>query len=276
MFATTGKPARGGADLAEPPTAPRIGRSGHATVRAVSRALAVLRAFTPARPRLSLAEAAQAAGLDKGTTRRLLLTLIDEGLVRQDPASQRYALTLRMIALAGAVETGGLREEARPVMARLAAATGATVFLSVPDRPGALCLERVHGHDPVRVQWWGVGSHMPWNCGAGPHVLLASMDAQEVAEALDHPRALTPHSATDVAHLREHFATIRARGFEVTVDDVVVGLAAVAVPVRDAADRTVAALSLGGLRGALLTADGAPRWLDALRAAASEISSHLR
>ena len=246
------------------------------TVRAVSRAVAVLRAFTPARPRLSLAETAQAADLDKGTTRRLLLTLIEEGLVRQDPASQRYALTLRVIELAGAVETGGLREEARPVMARLAAATGATVFLSVPDRPGALCLERVHGHDPVRVQWWGVGSHLPWNCGAGPRLLLAYMAPEEATAALRQPRALTPHSETDVARLRQRLPAIRERGFEVTLDDVAVGLAALAVPVRDAGDRTVAALSLGGLRGALLDGDGAPRWLAALRAAAAEISSHLR
>lgn len=252
------------------------GRPTQTTVRAVSRALALLRAFTPARPQLGLAEAAQAAALDKGTARRLLLTLIEAGLVRQEPHTQRYALTLRVVELAAAVQTGGLREEARPVMARLAGETGATVFLSVADGPGALCLERVHGHDPVRVQWWGVGSHLPWNCGAGPRLLLAFMDPAEAAAALRQPRALTPQSETDMARLRDHLAAVRARGFEVTVDDVVVGLAAIAVPVRDADGRIAAALSLGGLSNVLLGADGGPRWLDRLHAAATEISSHLR
>ncbi len=246
------------------------------TVRAVSRALALLRAFTPGRPRLTLAEAALAAALDKGTARRLLLTLMDQGLVRQD-GSGRYALTLRMLELAASVETGGLREEARPVMVRLAAATGATVFLSVADGPpGALCLERVHGHDPVRVHWWGVGSHMPWNCGAGPRLLLAYMAQEAIAAALAEPRVLTPHSETDMPRLRSHLEVVRARGFEVTQDDVVVGLSAVAMPVRDAGGAVMAALSLGGLTALLVGPEGMPRWLDELGAAAAEISSHLR
>ncbi len=246
-----------------------------ATVRAVSRALALLRAFTAERPRLSLAEAAQAAALDKGTARRLLLTLMEAGLVRQDAATQRYALSLQVLALAAAVQTGGLREEARPVMLRLAAETGATVFLSVADRPGALCLERAHGHDPVQVQWWAVGSHLPWNCGAGPRLLLAHMDEAAVAAALARPQTLTARSETDPGWLRRHMDEVRRRGFEVTTDDVAVGLAAVAVPVRDGAGSVVAALSLGGLTGVLLAADGTPRFLTGLAAAAAEISSHL-
>ncbi len=249
--------------------------AGPATVRAVSRALALLRAFTPERPRLSLAEAALAAALDKGTARRLLLTLMEAGLVRQDPATQRYALSLQVLALAAAVQTGGLREEARPVMLRLAGETGATVFLSVADRPGALCLERVHGHDPVQVQWWAVGSHLPWNCGAGPRLLLAFMDDAAVAAALRQPRALTPRSETDTTRLRQHLDNVRLRGFEVTVDDVAVGLAAIAVAVRDGTGHVVAALSLGGLSHVLLDGQGAPRFLAGLTAAAAEISSHL-
>ena len=114
-------------------------------VRAVSRALAILRAFKLEQPMLALAEIAASAGLNRATTRRMLLTLIDEGLVRQEPMSQRYLLTLRVLELAAAAPTGGLREEARPVMLRLAQETGATVFLSVPGTLGAICIERVVG-----------------------------------------------------------------------------------------------------------------------------------
>src|SRR5690348_15092788 len=107
------------------------------TVRAVARAFAVLRAFTAERPDLALAEIAQAAALDKATTRRLLVTMMEEGLVRQNPLSQRYGLTLGILSFAAAVPTGGLREEARPVMAELARDCSVTVFLSIPDQHGA-------------------------------------------------------------------------------------------------------------------------------------------
>lgn len=251
------------------------GAAGRGTVRAVSRAVAVLRAFRQDRPTLALAEVAAGAQLDRATARRMLLTLMEEGLVRQEAVSQRYALTLQMLELAAAVPTGGLREEARPVMQRLARATGATVFLSVAGTPGALCLERVDGHDPVQVTWWAVGSYMPWNCGAGPRLLLAYMGRAEAAAALRHAVMLTPHSETNAPALLSHLAEVRRRGYEVTVDDVTVGLSAVAVAVGTSAE-PVAALSIGGLTDSLLDGTGAPRHVATLRDAAREITAHLR
>ncbi len=248
---------------------------GSGTVRAVSRAVAVLRAFIPEQPYRTLAEVAQAAALDKATARRLLKTLMEDGLVRQDRATQRYSLTLGVIQLAAAVHTGGLREEARPAMAQLVKETGATAFLSVPGDEGALCLERVHGHDPVQVQWWAVGNYMPWNCGAGPRLLLALNDGDRVMTVTRHFRALTPKSEMDPQRLREHFGQVRARGYEVAIDDVVLGLSAIAVPVRDGRGTLVAALSLGGLTHLILKDNGEPRSLDKLKAAAAEIEMHL-
>ena len=246
---------------------------GRGTVRAVSRAVAVLRAFHQSQPSLALADIAASARLDRATARRMLLTLMEEGLVRQDAVTQRYTLTMRVLELAAAVPSGGLREEARPVMLRLARETGATVFLSVAGTPGALCLERVDGHDPVQVKWWAVGSHMPWNCGAGPRLLLAYMPAAEVTAALRHAVMLTPQSETNVPALLDHLATVRHRGYEATVDDVTVGLSAVAVAIGLA--EPVAALSVGGLTDSLLDAAGKPRYLTALLDAAREITMHL-
>lgn len=257
---------KGGTDDASDPA--------RGTVRSVSRAVAVLRAFRQDQPSLGLAEIAASAQLDRATTRRMLLTLMGEGLVRQDAVSQRYALTLRVLELAAAVSTGSLREEARPAMLRLARETGATVFLSVADTPGALCLERIDGHDPVQVKWWAVGSHMPWNCGAGPRLLLAHMPAAEALAALRHAVTLTAHSETDFQALLSHLAEVRRRGFEVTVDDVTVGLSAVAVPVGTPTD-PVAALSIGGLTDSLLDGKGAPRHIAALLEAARDINTHL-
>ena len=250
------------------------GAGGRGTVRAVSRALAVLRAFRQEQPTLALAQVAGRAQLDRATTRRMLLTLMDEGLVRQDPVSQRYSLTLRVLELAAAAPTGGLREEARPVMLRLAKETGATVFLSVPGTPGALCLERVMGDDPVQVQWWAVGTHMPWNCGAGPRLLLAHIPSAEAAAALRHSAPLTPRSETDPAAILGHLADIRRRGYEVTMDDVTVGLSAVAVPIQAGAGQ-IAALSIGGLTSRLLDEAGEPIHVAKLWQAASEVVQNL-
>ena len=243
-------------------------------VRAVSRAMAVLRCFSAARPHLPLGEIAATAGLDKATTRRLLLTLMSDGWVRQDGAGQLYCLSTAVLSLAAAVPTGGLREQARPVMRRLAASVGATVFLSVVDGDAALCLERIHADNPVRLQWWEVGSRRAFNLGAGPRLLLAFLPLEMVEQALRTPVTATPFTETDLPRLRRHLALVRARGWEATIDDVTVGLSAVAVPIRDSAGRVVAALSLGGLTPALLD-NGQPLNMPTIQAAAAEISSAL-
>ena len=56
---------------------------GDGSVRAVRRALAILRAFRLTDRSLALGEIAQRAALDKGTTRRLLITLMKEHLIDQ-------------------------------------------------------------------------------------------------------------------------------------------------------------------------------------------------
>ena len=246
-----------------------------ATVRAVSRALAVLRAFTPEQPELPLADIARLAELDKATARRLLLTLIEEGLVRQHSLSQRYSLTLGILPLAAAVPTGGLREESRPVMEELARECGVTVFLSVPEPAGALCLERVHGTDPVHVRWWGVGQHLPWNRGAAPRLLLAYMAPEKAQLALDRAQAAAPLPGLDIAALLAGLPEIGREGWAAATDDVAVGLSAIAAPVRDAAGTVLGALSVGGLSHVVLGNGRSPGILERLLAAAAAISQHL-
>ena len=58
--------------------------------------------------------------------------------------------------------------------------------------------------------------------------------------------ALPPKSQTSPAALRRELAAIRRRGWELAVDDIALGLAAVGVPVRSARSDVVAALSIAG------------------------------
>ena len=84
-------------------------------VRSVERAVALLRAFTPDQPRLTLTELAHVAGLDKGTARRILHTLSTTGLVGFDQRTQLYMLDAGMLEIASAVQVGSdLREIATP------------------------------------------------------------------------------------------------------------------------------------------------------------------
>lgn len=257
---------------------PRVkDKPGVPTVRAVERAVALLQAFSCERPRLTLAELARLADLDKGTARRLLHTLSGTGLVAFDERAQAYGLGAGVLELASAAQPGGdLRDIASPVLTRVADETGATAFLWIPHEGSALCLDRVRAallH--IDATWFSVGARTALNCGAGPRVILAHVDDAERERALAGPLPQrTPASETDPDALRRAAARIRAQGWELAVDDFFIGLAALGVPVVDRRGGFVAALSITSLTAAIVD-DGQPRHLAVLLRAAADIGGRL-
>lgn len=246
-------------------------------VRAVSRAVSILRAFTADRPHLGLSEIVRATGLDAGTTRRLLVTLRDDGLVQQDTASGAYALSLGILELSSAVpETVSLKGIAERRLIQLAAETGTTVYLSALRGNAVMCVARYHGEAAVKLRWWGVGETLAINCGAGPRVILAHLPTDQQATLLSGPLdRLSDRSITDADTLRAKLADIRARGWEVTEDEVELGLSAIAVPLINATGEVIAAISIGGLTPRIV----GPRQDDlvaALQAAARDLRADVR
>jgi DNA-binding IclR family transcriptional regulator len=244
-------------------------------VRAVTRALAVLNSFA-GKGLQSLAEVTQITGLDKGTTRRLLLTLMDSGFIAQDKVSQHYRLGRAIRDLAANVADDlDLRAIALPVMTELAAELHITAFISIYDEGDVVCLERIHDMKGIEVHWWAVGGTLPYNCGGAPKLLLAYQPAQEIARVLKRPMAsLTAKSVTDPDELKAQLSKIRKRGWECAVDDVALGLTALAAPVHDRNGEVVCCISIAGLTPQMMNR-GRPIHLDRILTAAKQIERSL-
>lgn len=245
-------------------------------VRAVTRALAVLNSFA-SKSLQSLAEVTAATGLDKGTTRRLLLTLMDSRFVVQDPVTQHYRLGRAVRDLAADVADDlDLRAIALPVLTELAAELHITAFISVYDEGDVVCLDRVHDMKGIEVHWWAIGGTLPYNCGGAPKLLLAHQSPEEIERVLQRePVALTAKSVVDRDQLRTMFEKIRKRDWECAVDDVTLGLSALAVPVRSPGGRVVCSVSMAGLTPQMVE-HGRPVHLKRLQAAAESVERRLR
>jgi len=143
-------------------------------VRAVSRALDVLQAFTPERTSLSIGELVKAAGLPRTTVLRLVETLVAERML-QHVADGRVAVGTRLIrwgAFAAAAWTVPEATAAR--MAELAAETGETVSLYVRSGTTRVVVAQSPSPHSLRhvVQ---VGDELPLWKGAAGMVLLSSV-----------------------------------------------------------------------------------------------------
>lgn len=241
-------------------------KPGVPLVRALDRGIALLRAFTPEKPRQTLAELTKSAELDKGTTRRLLQTLMIAGLVDHDARGAVYSLSAGILEIASAVHTGReLREVAAPYLSDIAESCHMTTFLWVHHEGLALCTDRVRaGHPSIDTSWFTVGARTPLNCGGGPRALLAFITPEDREIALRMPLpARTPWSQTNLDELRNAAEQIRERGYELAIDDFVPGLAAVGVPVFDSTGRLAGSISITGLTGQLVE-NGQPKFLDIL------------
>lgn len=254
-----------------------ITKPGVPVVRALDRGIALLRAFTPMKPSRTLTELARAAELDMGTTRRLLQTLMFAGLVEHDDRTAQYTLSAGILEIASAVTAGReLREIAAPYLSDIAETCRATAFLWVYHDGMAVCTERVRAAQPsIDVSWFTVGARTPLNCGGGPRTLLGFISDQERAIALARPlQARTEFSETEPKKLRKAAERIRTKGYELAVDDFVLGLAAIGVPIFDRAGGLAGAMSITTLTSHLV-ADGKPRHLDLLLSAAQDIGRKL-
>jgi IclR family transcriptional regulator, acetate operon repressor len=150
--------------------------------------------------------------------------------VRPGPREVRYAQSGRDLA-----------ELAEPAMRRLASESGETVNLMVRTAGGAEAIAQVDGRHVLGVSNW-VGREVPDHCSAAGKVFLAFGASSLPPGELERR---TPHTITDRPLLERDLEAVRRQGFATIVDELELGLAAVAAPVRDA-DAVVAALSVAG------------------------------
>ena len=236
------KPLSGGRPL---PTfhhvTPRSNSQPYRGTQAISRALGLLRAFTDDSPAWSLTRLAQASGLNKTTTLRLLRALEHEGFVAREDGTDRYRLGPEAIAIgARASRANPLRQAARAELEALARATGETATLEVLVGTNVLIVDEVAGS---RLMSAGeIGVLYPAHATGTGKVLLGAGSVP----LPDQLAALTPRTITDPAQLRREVEAADAAGYAWNREELERGFAAVGAPVRDGSGMVTAAIGLGG------------------------------
>lgn len=219
-------------------------------VQSVWRALDLLEVFPKYGPDLGLTKIASLLKLNKATAYRLLATLEERGYVERAPESRKYRLGVRAFELGLYFQSQlEVRRLALPSMQDMVAQTGEAAFLCIREGDEAVCIERVEAEHQVNIFSLRVGGRQPLHCGAAPRALLSGMDDDQIAafSARTGLPASTPDTITTLENLLKDVIQTRKRGFVVSMNDVVAGIAAVGAPVYDHSGSVVASISLSGL-----------------------------
>jgi len=216
-----------------------------AGVQSVDRALSILEVLARVGT-AGVTEIAAELGVHKSTAFRLVSTLEQHRLVEQAGDRGRYALGVGLLRLAGATTARlDLVQEARPVCRQLAADTGETVNLTVLAEHSALYLDQVAGSSALQSHNW-VGQHIPLHATSNGKVLLSELEPEQVDAQLGQLNRFTPRTITRKAELRQELERVREQGYSVAVDELEIGLTAVAAPIRNAHGDIVASISVSG------------------------------
>jgi DNA-binding IclR family transcriptional regulator len=190
--------------------------------QAIDRAAQLLVDVVEAPQPPSIGELSARAGLPKSTTSRLVGALERQGLVERLGARGRLRPGPVLLRYASRDASQSLAALAQPSLRRLADASGETINLAVPGPDSVEHLAQEDTAHLVGVTDW-VGRRVPFELAANGKCFLA-FGGDEI----------------DGADL------IRSRGYATSIDELEVGLSALAAPVLDADGTAVAALSISG------------------------------
>ena len=201
-------------------------------VQVIARAAEICRELATATDGLTTAELVERLGLSRPTVYRILRALMDEDFVRQ-LAAGRYAIGPAFLVIAGS-SYGGLRHDLRPFMKDLSNELGETIDLAVLDSGEALFVDQFVAVQGLRVVAH-MGARLPLYCTASGKALLAELSPAEAERELPATlKAFTPNTGTDRAALLRELEEIRRTGIAYDHEEYVMGVCAVATPVRDA------------------------------------------
>ena len=179
---------------------------------------------------VALTDLASAAGLPKSTASRLVSALERRGLIEQDGERGRLrpGPAILRVAERGMLERNVV-ELSKPALDALSEATGETINLAVPGLEGVEHIAQVDSRHFLGAGQW-LGRSVDYEHSANGKVFSAFGRAP----------------GTGVAAPTAELQAVRRADFATSIDELEIGLSAMAAPVRGARGEVIAALSISG------------------------------
>jgi IclR family pca regulon transcriptional regulator len=237
-----------------------------------ARGLAVIRAFADSRKPQTIAQLSQQTGIPRAAVRRCLYTLRQLGYV--DAELNNFSLRPKILTLGYSyLSSTPLTLAAQPCLDGISKALGESSSLAVLEEDQVLYVARAATSRVMSVSL-SAGSRLPAYCTSLGRVLLAQLPEPELDAYLASTELLpkTTHTITDAARLREVLAQVKRDGYAINNEELELGLRSIAVPVRGASGRVLAALNVGAQAVRVPPERMVQEFLPVLRQGAQELS----
>lgn len=194
--------------------------------------LSVLAAFDEGHARRTLPEIGKATGLDRAAVRRLVITLVDQGLLEK--TGKTFALTPKILTYGASYLRGNaVGSVVQPVLNRHSQELGREIALAALSDGAAVYVAQASLKGAEVSFGFTVGSRLPVLHTAIGRMLLAygAQDSCEAALAGAPLTRYTANSLMDRDQIAAQVALARDQGYALVRDEFERGIAGLAVPV---------------------------------------------
>jgi IclR family acetate operon transcriptional repressor len=221
-------------------------------MKSLAKALSVMDLILAAHGRgLSISKISQEIGLPKGTSHRILSSLVQFKYARQDPLTREYGLGARFLDIGSPFEKRQtLRAFIAPMLRPLHSKCTETVSVAILVKDEIEYIERLESEMILRVDIH-VGTRFPAHCTATGKILLSALPVDELDLRLKRRkkfRKFTDNSIGSLMALKEALAKARREGVARDYEECLVGVHCIASPIVGRGDEVVAAVSISGPR----------------------------
>src|SRR3981081_4164304 len=213
------------------------------------KAFGVLEVLVRAGRAVTLSELMQATELPKPTLHRTLALFEEAGFLAREPGGRAYIIGEGLSSLSlDVLRSDGAAAERRTILRRVVSEISETCNLAVLKKGALIYLDRIEAPWPLRLHLSEGGDSLPPHCCASGKLLLAHLAAPERQRLLGL-MPLQRESAgpiPDRAVLESELDRIVNVGYAVDNEEYVLGVACVAVPVRNRHGDVIAAIAVQG------------------------------
>ena len=214
-------------------------------MKTIRKGIAVLEQLSTAAGAIGVTELATALDMDKAIVHRILKTLEEGKLVRQDVSTKRYSLGIGFVQMGGRfLDQLGLPELAHPHLLQLWERCNETVHLCVRSDLKTVLLRVYESRQGVRVSA-NVGAQAHLHLTSTGKVFLAYGPADLVEQAISAglPQC-QPYTINTAARLRKEVLKVRQQGHATDIEESDQNYSAVAVPILGVDGECLAAVAV--------------------------------
>lgn len=244
-------------------------------VQSVERAVKALKLMADQGSDVSVSQTARHLGVTRSTASRILASLARDGLIEQNPATQRYQPGILSLRLASSFGRNiDLVAQGETALKRLSETTGHTSWLGLLSGAEVVVLKTFRGSFPIHFSV-EPGQRLPAHAAALGKALLALLDDAEVRALYGRGlRASTGRTITAIEPLLRELATVRASGIARSNQELFEGVNAIAVGIREGVGGRTIALGLSFPVFAV-SEDGDQPMIEALSGCARELGERV-